>query len=1487
MFILSSIYIYFVYGLLYVNGDDAKVSLTFVIDDTFSMYDDIRQVKIKTNEVFDAVLYANASNIDDFVLITFNDPYAKIRTVTRDRNEFKRALEGISVNGGGDCPEYAMAGIELALEKSKPNSFFYVFTDASAKDYSQFERIKSLSQKKSVQVSFLLTGYCGRLNDRDYIVFDKLSEATSGQVFHIKKDDIHKIIDYIIASITHKKTTLGQQVFDNGYGNKLSFAVDSKVWDIIVSISAVNPKFKVIDPDGNIVDTEHIATTDKTAIRKLIARPGVYTIDLSSNGRTSVVVTGSTSVSFQHGFSYLKPESINETSSMPVPGVKSYLTIALNNDKRDVALKTAELRDLDNNVIKELPLKLINAEKQYYTTDPFVPPNTLFKIAVNGFTKSNEKITRISSTTVELQKPELEKKLVKKSPSVTLLSDDKIEVKYGHAVDIKCKLHGYPQPDVMWEDTFGIIGPSTVVPIDLPYDYMTVLTIDKVTKNSTVTCRALNSEGEGTKSVKIEIKNYFNVLEYPNDVTIEFGKSNDFKFVINAMPPATITWYKNNVQITVNDNYNLSPDNTILTIKSMIPKLKGKYTIKAANDNVERNFTFNVFITGAELPTIDKKITKYFAKEGSDVDIHCRILRGKPKPTISWSLFVDDSVESVALDETGETIHITNVKKDDTRLYNCLARNEIGEDTHGIELYVEYPPSIEESDENLYFIKGDQVTLICSVDGFPYPDIRWFKNKSEINSTSKYRTYSDNVLRFRGSLSDAGVYTCEASNSLGRVERNIHLNIYGPIEIEPPKESILNIIVGNPLELPCVTDGYPEPSVRWRFKDFDSKSLPKLLTADITNSIKIPRIQIEDEGFYFCEARNYADIAAITYEVHVLAPPFIKNKLLDKTLIAVEGDLVLRIPCVAAGKPRPTVSWMMDGLKLALGTDMYDVDVDGTLLIKNVSTYSAGTYLCKAENLLGQVSEEFYVKVHPYPRTHAVPVKELLEEGTSAYIECDQPYGVGNLMRWYKNGILISTGPLTLRNVSLSDSGIYSCRVSNFVSSHSSHKFVVVGRKPSFNSEEDTRIEFFEGANVFLDCSASGNPNPTITWSHNGRKIEKTSYSIDLEMRVSDIGKYKCHVENDFGKITRTFDIVSDDCLLNIENDFTTYQPLILSLSRRWPLFEINSGFMRIPKNTQFLFVCPESNIIHKSVNIGEQRLASCVGNTVFDIVGRNIDFKDLRCNQEIKPLSKRTGLRCSLGNTELLKVGYGFRSEFLGVYDICFDKDKNVTIYSKHFIHRSLADSVPNIPIKFAGSNHLPKDFNAIYECKDECCFAKRQLVNPRDVSPGFPQVATYNDLNVSPHWSTCGTQNWDEVERRVRSLVKLLDYKLAVWTGAFYNESIDSRNPIILRTLDQLAPQYIWKVIRNLQDQQALAIVQVNIPNLSKSEAAPLMLCKDVCYETEWMRNPDWQDISKGFTYCCNLEDFKNAFSIKHVFRGNADILRKIPIVSEHSLT
>ncbi|XP_046971068.1 hemicentin-1-like [Vanessa cardui] len=451
------LYIFLVIDItICVNCHQAKSSLVFVIDRTSSMHKVIDQVKMKTDLIFDAVLESNSSRIEDFILVTFDDPNTEVKAWTTKREEFKAALKSIKLINGGDCPEYSMSGIEEALKISKPNSYFYVFTDASSSDYKKIDLVKSLSQKKAIQVNFLLTGMCKKFVGKYYSVYENLTEATSGQIFNINRNDINKIINYIIESIKSKRTILNHKNIKKK-GDIVQFTVDSKIQDVMISISCDSPNYHVTDSGGNIIDTIEIAHTKKTAVDKMIAVPGDYTIHINNDVKCSVVVSASTTVCFQYGFSKIEPTTMNETSTKPLKGLKDkqYLAIELDNVEKDVTLETAEIRDIDYSVLNVLPLKIINVEKQLYVTEPFKPPSGMFKIAINGLTEKKEKITRISTSTSEYQ-DELEKAKVT-APMVTILSESIVDVEFGDPITLKCKIHAYPEPNVTWTDGSGAI----------------------------------------------------------------------------------------------------------------------------------------------------------------------------------------------------------------------------------------------------------------------------------------------------------------------------------------------------------------------------------------------------------------------------------------------------------------------------------------------------------------------------------------------------------------------------------------------------------------------------------------------------------------------------------------------------------------------------------------------------------------------------------------------------------------------------------------------------------------------------------------------------------------------------------------------------------------------------------------------------------------------------------------------------------------------
>ncbi|OWR49308.1 hemicentin-2 [Danaus plexippus plexippus] len=1341
----------------FTNGHNAKSSLTFVIDDTGSMWNDIDQVKEKTNEVFDAVLNSNASKIDDFVLVTFNDPDAKVCTVTRDRKEFKKALSDITVDGGGDCPEYSMKGIQLALEHSKPNSLFYVFTDAASKDYEEYEKIKSLGLKKSIQVTFLLTGECTNTPEEAFTVYDKLAETTSGQVFHLDKQDVSKIIDYIIATIKNKKTTVAQKTFYNGYGNEFKFSIDSKLWDVMISVSADDPRFHLNGPDGESVDVKEFISTKKSSISKLDVKPGIYTMVLDNIGQTSVVITGSTYVCFQHGFSTVMPSTLNETSTKPIEDTPSYLAIELDNVNRDVILDTVEIRDINDNILSAYPLDLLNKDSQFYVTKPILTPDSTFKIAINGHTSTEEKITRIAPTAIEHQKPDLEGPK-RKAPMVTILEGSITTVEYDSNLSLKCKVHAFPKPDIVWKDDSGMIWPSKVVPVDLPYDYMGILDKDKINKNITLYCTAKNEIGEDKKSILVETKrNYFlEILESPKDLVIEYGSSSVLNFKVNAYPAATIGWYKKRKELFNDDDYEISADGSTLKIKYMHQSLRGFYSVKAMNEEEKKIIYFKIDMSG-EKPEIDKTVSSYRIEKGSSANLTCRILKGKPEPEISWT-FQNESPGSLKrLDVVGD-LYIDKVGPENMGIYTCKARNEFGKDRHDIDLFVGYVPTIKNVQTEVLVPEGQQVILTCIVDGSPYPFVRWLLNDVEVTRTGKY-SFNDNRLSFTGSIDDSGIYTCEASNSLGRTQKDYDVDIYIPVKMQVPKDTTLKLDVGSSTTLPCVAEGYPKPNIRWTYYSKNPSIRPKTLKFDDTGSYNLEHIQIEDEGFYRCSASNVGGLSSVTYEVFVRAPVSITNP--DGVVFnAVKGDLALRIPCNAIGSPKPKVTWMANGEHIASGTDWYDIEDDGTL-----------------------------------------------------------------------NGELIASDELYLSHVKFEDAGIYSCRVSTFLSAHTAHKKVTVGYKPRFLSDEETVIEYSEGDFSYMDCNADGYPKPSTQWIRNGDPVPINGSYLIIEMKLEDIGYYQCTVSNDLGSIRRTFKINSGECLLRTKHDFNDQQPLLLTLSRDWPEFRTSNEYVHIPIYKYFLLSCPGSS-----------------------------------------------------------------------VYDVCLDHEQKIPLFAKQTSNKGIALNAPPGDYTFVESKYLPFHFGDMYDCdsqlrfisssigksikpvKDvECCFTKRQLINPRDVLPGLSQVAVYSYLNVIPHWSTCGTKNWDELELRVRYLGKYSSNELTIFTGASDPMMLPGQTEDAYVSLrDRLnrrqpVPMYLWKIIQNPADNSSLAVIQLNIPNVTSAEAYSYMPCNDICPEVEWLRNNDWQDVNKGFTFCCSISDFNSRFG--KLFDGCEKVFKTLP--------
>ncbi|KAI8440937.1 hypothetical protein MSG28_009234 [Choristoneura fumiferana] len=324
-------------------------------------------------------------------------------------------------------------------------------------------------------------------------------------------------------------------------------------------------------------------------------------------------------------------------------------------------------------------------------------------------------------------------------------------------------------------------------------------------------------------------------------------------------------------------------------------------------------------------------------------------------------------------------------------------------------------------------------------------------------------------------------------------------------------------------------------------------------------------------------------------------------------------------------------------------------------------------------------------------------------------------------------------------------------------------------------------------------------------------------------------------------------------CVLDIKNDFNGNSPLMLTAKLELPKFEVVDGHVNIPRDEYIVLYCPAG---FTKPRRKREIMVTCENNKEFDYEGTIYLYSDLKCTTKVEATAVKTKHSCNHGNSELLDIGFNAGKKFVPVYQVCLDGIK--TIYSKLNIQPTLANILPNYGFNKGPHSYLNTIFNCNYQnnkitkilglefhTSDSCCFEKRQLVSPKDVAPGLSQIAMYSSINVVPHWSTCNSQNWDDVEQRIRTLAVSANHELQVWTGVAQDlQLLDTSSTLRNITfgtgmIEQRVPKYLWKVVQDPASKASLAIIQVNVPDLKLSEAWKYRLCNDVCGDVQWMQN------------------------------------------------
>ncbi|XP_041431830.1 uromodulin isoform X2 [Xenopus laevis] len=294
----------------YVTGYTSKVStgsspsaisssLTYLVDTTGSMYDDLQQLKLVNNWLLDRITARFPYGVRQYTMVEFNDPTFGQVKVTYSMDEFKAFFNNLYAYDGGDCPELAMNGLKVALENSPPKSFILVLTDASAKDYTNtalLNNIYSLINTKQSQVVFLITGLCWGLDDPAFLIYRDIASKSSGHVFQIGLSDLNKVFNYLDFTLSRPANNTERLLYRYYNGSHTdNFSISTNYTTLLFITDGPITSIRIIGPD--LKDSNPKAIVSETwGSMYQVNNPakGKWTISVNSSSPHAIQVDGLT-----------------------------------------------------------------------------------------------------------------------------------------------------------------------------------------------------------------------------------------------------------------------------------------------------------------------------------------------------------------------------------------------------------------------------------------------------------------------------------------------------------------------------------------------------------------------------------------------------------------------------------------------------------------------------------------------------------------------------------------------------------------------------------------------------------------------------------------------------------------------------------------------------------------------------------------------------------------------------------------------------------------------------------------------------------------------------------------------------------------------------------------------------------------------------------------------------------------------------------------
>ncbi|XP_075786107.1 neuronal cell adhesion molecule isoform X17 [Pelodiscus sinensis] len=588
-------------------------------------------------------------------------------------------------------------------------------------------------------------------------------------------------------------------------------------------------------------------------------------------------------------------------------------------------------------------------------------------------------------------------------------------------------------------------------------------------------------------------------------------------------------------------------------------------------------------------PTITHQSPKnYIVDPRENIVIQCEA-KGKPPPSFSWTrngthFDIDKDARVTVKPNSGTlVINIMNGGKAEAYegIYQCTAKNERGAAiSNNIVIRSSRSPLwTKEKIEPKHVREGDPLVLQCSPPvGLPPPIIFWMDNSFQrlpqnerVSQGLNGDLYFSNVkpqdtredyicyARFNHTQTiqqkqpiSVKVFSMDSLNET--ISANLSdTDFYSAKPLTERRPALLTPVGststkvelrGNVLLLECIAEGLPTPVIRW-IKEGGELPTNRTFFENFKKTLKIIDVSEADSGKYKCIARNTLGSTHHTITVTVKAAPYWITAPRNLVLSPGEDGTLI---CRANGNPKPSISWLRNGVSIAIAPEDPSRKVDGdTIIFSDVQESLSAVYQCNASNEYGYLLANAFVNVLAEPPRILTPANKLYQviANNPALLDCAFFGSPVPEIEWFKGvkGSILhgdlyvfhDNGTLEIPVAQKDSTGTYTCVARNKLGKVQNEVHLEVKDPTMIIKQPEYKIVQRAGQ-VSFECTIKHDRTliPTITWlKDNGELPEDERFIIHKDslaiMNVTDKddGTYTCVANT-------TLDSVSASAVLTV-----------------------------------------------------------------------------------------------------------------------------------------------------------------------------------------------------------------------------------------------------------------------------------------------------------------------------------------------------------------